>query len=77
MAIKSKEKLAKLLGKKIKEVRLQKGISLKQFEVLENAIDRHSLSNIEAGKKLPSIYTTYRIAKVLEIDLIEFFKDLD
>jgi len=77
MAIKNKEKLAKLVGKRIKEARLQKGISLKQFEVLENAIDRHSLSNIESGKKLPSIYTAYRIAKILEIDLSTLFSGVD
>jgi len=77
MAIKSKDKLAKSLGKRIKELRLKKNISLKQFEVLENAIDRHSLSNIESGKKLPSIYTAYKIAAILEIDLADLMKGID
>lgn len=77
MSIKTKQQVAKLIGKRIRALRLQRGISLKHFEALENAIDRHSLSNIEQGKKTPSLYTTYKIAKVLDVSAKEIFSALD
>ncbi|MFZ6010433.1 MAG: helix-turn-helix domain-containing protein [Bacteroidota bacterium] len=74
MGLKTKHQLATHLGKKIKQVRQSKGISLKHFEALEHAIHRHSLSDIEQGKKLPSVYTLYRIAHVLQVRMDELLK---
>lgn len=77
MTIKTKQQVAKLVGKKIRTLRLERGISLKHFEVMENAIDRHSLSNIERGLKAPSIYTLYKIAKLLNVPPKEILGLLD
>lgn len=77
MTIKNKQQVAKLIGKRIKALRLERGISLKHFEAMENAIDRHSLSNIEQGKKTPSLYTAYRIAMVLDVNTRDIFSVLD
>jgi transcriptional regulator with XRE-family HTH domain len=76
MAIKSKKALAKSLGKRIRTIRIAKKISLKHFEALEHSIDRHSLSNIEQGKKIPNFYTLYRIAQVLDVPLEDFVSQL-
>jgi transcriptional regulator with XRE-family HTH domain len=71
----SKEKFNKDIGKRIKEIRQQKGISLKDFESRDNAVDRSNLSKIESGRKAPTLYTLYKIALILEVDMQAFFKD--
>jgi transcriptional regulator with XRE-family HTH domain len=76
MLLKSRSVFAKQFGKRVRALRVEKGISLKHFEALENAIDRHSLSNIEQGKKIPNIYTAYRIATVLKVPFEELFNNL-
>jgi transcriptional regulator with XRE-family HTH domain len=70
----SKIKFQKELGKRIKEIREKRGISLKDFESRDNSIDRSDLSKIENGQKAPALYTLYKIASVLEVDMAEFFK---
>lgn len=70
----SKQKLQKEIGKRIRDIREKKGISLKEFESRDNAIDRSDLSKIENGIKAPTIYTLYKIATILEEDIAEFFK---
>jgi transcriptional regulator with XRE-family HTH domain len=70
----SKLKFQKDIGKRIKEIREKKGISLKDFESRDNSIDRSDLSKIENGHKAPALYTLYKIASVLEEDIAEFFK---
>lgn len=76
MAIRNKKKVAAALGQRIRAVRTKKGISLKHFEVKENAIDRHSLSEIEHGKKVPNFYTLYRIAWVLGVPVEDLVSKL-
>jgi transcriptional regulator with XRE-family HTH domain len=60
------------VGKKIKEVRENKGISLQQlaaFTGFSSAI----LSQIENHLESPSLGTLFKIAKALEVDIGEFF----
>lgn len=70
----SKDRFYKDLGKRIREIRETKGISVKDFESRDNSIDRSALSKIENGLKIPMIYTLYKIASILEVDIAEFFK---
>jgi transcriptional regulator with XRE-family HTH domain len=70
----TKQKLAIELGKRIREIRLSRGFSLKYFESIDDSIDRHRLSKIENGKTLPSIYTLLKIGIHLNVELKEFFK---
>lgn len=70
----TKEKFYKDLGKRIKEMREKKGISLKDFESLDNSLDRAHLSKIENAVRHPTVYTLQKIADVLKIDIKEFFK---
>jgi transcriptional regulator with XRE-family HTH domain len=52
----------------------KKGLSLRDFEAHDNAIDSAQLSRFENGEKVPMIYTLYKIATVLEVDIADFFK---
>lgn len=69
-------RLAKALGRRIKEVRKSKGISLKHFEAIEHSISRSALSEIENGKRIPSLITTFRIARTLNVPLSDLFEGI-
>lgn len=75
--MKEKAKYSKLLGKRIKAAREASNISLKQFEALSETIDRHAMSRIENGLKTPSVYTVYRICKILKISQSDLFKNFE
>ncbi|HEY0656006.1 MAG TPA: helix-turn-helix transcriptional regulator [Chryseosolibacter sp.] len=72
-----KRELGKLLGARVRFLREKKGISLREFETYEGAIDRQALAKIEKGLKIPTAFTLYRIARVIGVRVEEFFKDLD
>jgi len=76
MAIKSRKSFARALGQRIRTLRLKNGISLKHFEAKEDSIDRHALSDIENGKKVPNVYTLFKISIVLDIPFEEFVVNL-
>lgn len=61
-----------IIGKKIRQIRIEKGISQ---ETLSEKIDispRH-MCTIENGNSFPSIETFVKIAQILDIDINEFF----
>lgn len=75
--MKEREKYSKALGKRIRALRESKNISIKEFESLENSIDRHALSRIENGKVTPSIYTLYKICQALKITQTELLNGFE
>ena len=75
--MKEREKYSKALGKRIRAFRESKNISIKEFESLENSIDRHALSRIENGKVTPSIYTLYKICQALKITQTELLNGFE
>jgi transcriptional regulator with XRE-family HTH domain len=60
------------LGKKIREIRLQKGVAQKDLAMHCN-FEKASMSRIEAGKTNISILTLKKIGKALNVELVEFF----
>ncbi len=58
----------------VKRIRKLKNLSQKQV-ALEIGIAQAQYSVIESGKTVPTIPTLEKIAKVLEVDVTEFFKD--
>lgn len=60
------------IGKKIKKLRLEKGISQEKLAEYIN-MSREHISCIERGKHLPTIETLYNIAEYFEIDIKDFF----
>ena len=69
-----KDNRDKILGANIKAERNRKGLT--QFELAElvNASES-SISLIERGSQTPSVFLVYDIAKVLQIDINELFKN--
>ncbi len=70
-----KQKFAKHIGKRLREVREKTGISQEQLS--ESAgYYRTYVGHIENGKHSPSVHTMWRLAKVMKIDLGELLKGL-
>lgn len=63
------------LGKKIKQLRMKKGLSQERF-ALEIGMDRTYFASVEAGKRNISICNIKKIADGLEISLSELFEGL-
>lgn len=61
-----------IIGKKIKQIRIEKGFSQ---EKLSEKIDisPRQMCTIENGNSYPSIETFVKISKILEIDINNFF----
>jgi len=63
------------LGNRIKNLRKEKGLSQEKF-ALNIDMDRTYYASVEKGKRNISIINIEKIAKGLEINLEELFKDL-
>lgn len=61
--------LYQILGQKIKDRRVEKGLSQIEFSNKIKSIGRTSISNIEKGRQFPPLSTIYEICKVLDIDI--------
>jgi len=57
---------------KIREIRMQKGISLQDFSDNLN-IEYNNLIRIEKGRTNPTLGTLYKICQILEIKLVDIF----
>lgn len=67
-----KSELLRYVGKKIQEIRIEKGLT--QVDLvgkIEGEIDTTNISRIESGRTNPTIFTLYRIAVALEIPVKE------
>ena len=62
-----------LLGLKIKELRKQKKLTQEQLAEKLN-LDIGYISKLEVGRNFPTIGTLEKIAKVLQVELCEFFR---
>lgn len=66
------DKLAKRIGKRISEIRRKRGMTSEKL-AYENEISKGYMSDIENGKKLPSIKMLNQIADALGVDIKELF----
>lgn len=67
--------IKKKLGQRIKEKRLQLGLSQEKFALSIN-MDRTYFASVEKGKRNISILNIEKIAKGLNISLSELFQEL-
>lgn len=70
MSSMEKSELLKSVGKRIQNLRLNKGLT--QVDLvgkIDGDIDTTNISRIESGRTNPTIFTLYRIAVALEINL--------
>lgn len=68
-------KLSKRIGKRVSQERRKKNLTTEKL-AYENGISKGYLSDIENGKKLPSIKMLERTADALEVDISVLFKPL-
>lgn len=66
----SKEELILKVGKRVREIRLSKGLTLERV-AFDAGIDYSQLSRIELGKINTSIYQIYIVSKSLDVPLPE------
>ena len=67
-----KSEILKKVGERIKEVRLQKGISQADLVgKMQGEIDPTNISRIESGRTNPTVFTLFRIAEALGVPLNE------
>lgn len=65
-------KLKNNIGKKVKYLRLERGLSQEKLAEFVN-MSREHISCIERAKNLASVETLYNLAQFFEIDIKEFF----
>ncbi len=63
----------KQFGKKLKALRLSKKLSQEKL-ALEADLDRTYIPSIEKGERNVSLEVIYKLAKALDISVIDFFK---
>lgn len=61
-----------IIGKKIRQIRTEKGFSQEELSEKIDISPRH-MCTIENGKSVPSLETFVNIARVLDIDINNFF----
>ena len=66
------KKIQNELGRKLKALRIDKGLTQEQL-AFEVDISRDHLSNIELGKHPVNIKTLYKLAQFFEVDMKYFF----
>ena len=67
------EILIKKLGKRIRELRHEKGISQREL-ALECEFEKSNVSRLEAGRVNPTYLTLCKVAQALKINVVEIFK---
>jgi ribosome-binding protein aMBF1 (putative translation factor) len=64
--------LLRMLGKRIKKLRLEKGMAQVDLVAkMHGNIDTTNISRIEAGRTNPTIYSLYRLSEALEVSMSE------
>ena len=70
-----KKKIMNRIGKRIREIRLVKGISQEKL-AFDVGAEKSYITNIENGLRCPSMYGLFVILEALEIDF-KTFADFD
>ena len=70
--MKKDNEINKLFGKKLRLIRMSKGLSQKELG-LQSGIHRTYIGQIERAEKNVTIKNVYKIAKTLELDIRELF----
>lgn len=60
------------VGKQIQKLRVLKGVSQQDIAAKCN-FEKSNMSRLEAGRVNPTLSTLEKVAKALEVELIEFF----
>ncbi|MEZ4783469.1 MAG: helix-turn-helix transcriptional regulator [Candidatus Kapaibacterium sp.] len=71
-----KHDIAIAFGSVIRQQRLMKGFSQQELS-FQTDIGRSFLSELETGRKLPTLLTIYRLSKVLDVSLAELMAEVE
>jgi transcriptional regulator with XRE-family HTH domain len=66
------DRLAKRIGKRLTILRQERGLTSERL-AYENDVSKGYLSDIESGKKLPSLKMLEKLARALKVDIKELF----
>jgi ribosome-binding protein aMBF1 (putative translation factor) len=75
MPVRSKDQFAITLGQRIREMRINKNLSISHL-ALESGLDYTQLSRIELGKINTRVFTLYQLSMALDIPLEKILKDI-
>jgi transcriptional regulator with XRE-family HTH domain len=67
-----KDELIVLVGKRVREIRLSKGLTIERV-AFDAGIEYKQLSRIELGKVNTSIFQIYIVSRSLDVSLPELF----
>lgn len=70
----NEEKRLLKLGKKIREIRKDQGVSQLNLS-LDAGVNRNYISDLENGRRNPSILVLYRLADALDVKITVFFTE--
>ncbi|MGI6644528.1 MAG: helix-turn-helix domain-containing protein [Bacilli bacterium] len=70
----NEEKRLLKLGKKIREIRKDQGVSQLNLS-LDAGVNRNYISDLENGRRNPSILVLYRLADALDVKITDFFTE--
>lgn len=70
----TKEEFTKLIGMRIKELRINQKVSQRQLALQANK-DPQSLERVENGKSCPTVFYLKEVCDALNIDLVRFFDE--
>jgi transcriptional regulator with XRE-family HTH domain len=62
-------KFKRAVGNRIKQLRLDHGLTQEDMDDGEDGIPYRTIQNIESGKSNPSLRTLHRLSKRLDIDI--------
>lgn len=72
MSSMEKSDLLGLLGKRIKKLRIERGMSQVDLVArMQGNIDTTNISRIESGRTNPTIYSLYRLSEALGVSISE------
>lgn len=66
----------KAFGLTVKEIRKAQSLSQETLAA-EAGLDRAFLSQVETGRKQPSLLTIFRLARALKLDVSDLFKRVE
>ena len=72
----TKEKLVIAVGKRIRQIRTDMGLSIEKLALL-SGLSYSQVIRIENGKINTSIHQLYLIAHTLKVELLEFFEGVE
>lgn len=68
------EEFFKKLGQKIKEIRTANGLSQLQLAIkMDDGSGPNNISDIECGRRNPTLKTVFKIAKALGVEVKDLF----